>query len=493
MLWVRSDVPAGSVFAKAVETETVYSDVMRPLFPVFPLLRYGVAMLLLLPGLVMAAPVIVLKVDGVIAPASADFIERGLRDAAAENPSLVILQVDTPGGLDSSMRQIIREILASPVPVAVFVAPSGARAASAGTYILYASHIAAMAPGTNLGAATPIRIDGLPEQPRPRAEPETKPETSPDSNTTGRDQKIQDDARFPVEDTMSRKAVHDAAAYIRSLAQLRGRNADWAERAVREAVSLSAVEALNLKVIDYIAADVPELLKQVNNRKVLVLGREQVLDTTSATIRFVEPDWRTQLLAVITNPSVAYILMLIGIYGLFFELSNPGFVLPGVAGAICLLLALYSFQLLPVSYTGVALILLGIAFMAAEAFFPSFGALGIGGIIAFAVGSLMLIETNLPGYGIPLSLVAGVTLASVVFLVFVIGIARKAHRSPVVSGREALIGAIGEMLEDAPAEGMARVQGELWKVRCAQPLLRGQKVRVTGIDGLVLQVTAAER
>jgi membrane-bound serine protease (ClpP class) len=292
---------------------------------------------------------------------------------------------------------------------------------------------------------------------------------------------------------MSRKAVHDAAAYIRSLAQLRGRNADWAERAVREAVSLSAVEALNLKVIDYIAADVPELLKQVNNRKVLVLGREQVLDTTSATIRFVEPDWRTQLLAVITNPSVAYILMLIGIYGLFFELSNPGFVLPGVAGAICLLLALYSFQLLPVSYTGVALILLGIAFMAAEAFFPSFGALGIGGIIAFAVGSLMLIETNLPGYGIPLSLVAGVTLASVVFLVFVIGIARKAHRSPVVSGREALIGAIGEMLEDAPAEGMARVQGELWKVRCAQPLLRGQKVRVTGIDGLVLQVTAAER
>jgi membrane-bound serine protease (ClpP class) len=242
-----------------------------------------------------------------------------------------------------------------------------------------------------------------------------------------------------------------------------------------------------------VAADVPELLKQINNRKVSVLGREQVLDTASATIRIVEPDWRTQLLAVITDPSVAYILMLIGIYGLFFELSNPGFVLPGVAGAICLLLALYSFQLLPVSYTGVALILLGIAFMIAEAFLPSFGALGIGGVVAFAAGSLMMIETDLPGYGIPLSLVAGVTLASAIFLVFVVGAALKAYRSPIVSGREALVGATGEMLEDAAVEGMALVQGELWKVRCAQPLLRGQKVRVTGIEGLVLQVISAEK
>jgi membrane-bound serine protease (ClpP class) len=476
---------------------------MRLLFPVFPLLRLlqlGSAMLLLLPGLIAAAPVMVLKVDGVIAPASADFIERGLRDAAAEGASLIVLRMDTPGGLDSSMRRIVREILASPVPVAAFVAPSGARAASAGTYILYASHIAAMAPGTNLGAATPVRIGGSPEQPRPGAEPRTDPETKPGAGAESsasqhgaKTGETRDKDNLPLEDAMSRKTVHDAAAYIRSLAQLRGRNADWAERAVREAVSLSAAEALDLKVIDYVAADVPELLKQVNNRKVSVLGREQVLDTASAMVRIVEPDWRTQLLAVITDPSIAYILMLIGIYGLFFELSNPGFVLPGVAGAICLLLALYSFQLLPVSYTGIALILLGIAFMIAEAFFPSFGALGIGGIIAFAAGSLMLIETDLPGYGIPLSLVAGVTLASAVFLVFVVGAALKAYRSPIVSGREALVGATGEMLEDAAAEGMARVQGELWKVRCAQPLLRGQKVRVTGIDGLVLQVTSAEK
>lgn len=488
------------ISAKAVKGETVYSNFMRLHFPAFPLLRllrYGSAMLLLLPGLIMAAPVVVLKVDGVIAPASADFIERGLHDAATEGAHLIVLQMDTPGGLDSSMRRIIREILASPVPVAAFVAPSGARAASAGTYILYASHIAAMAPGTNLGAATPVRIEGLPEQPRPRPEPhpepETRPETSPESSASQHDPKIGSEDKLPPEDAMSRKAVHDAAAYIRSLAQLRGRNADWAERAVREAASLSAAEALNLKVIDYVAADVPELLKQLNNKKVSVLGREQVLDTASATIRIVEPDWRTQLLAIITDPSVAYILMLIGIYGLFFELSNPGFVLPGVAGAICLLLALYSFQLLPVSYTGAALILLGIAFMIAEAFLPSFGALGIGGVVAFAAGSLMLIETDLPGYGIPLSLVAGVTLASAAFLVFVVGAALKAYRSPVVSGREALVGATGEMLEDAAVEGMALVQGELWKVRCAQPLSRGQKVRVTGIDGLVLQVTSVDK
>jgi membrane-bound serine protease (ClpP class) len=380
---------------------------------------------------------------------------------------------------------MIKDILASPVPVATFVAPSGARAASAGTYILYASHIAAMAPGTNLGAATPVAIGGD-SGPEPQKE---KPETA------DKEKKSEE-----LKDAMSRKQVQDASAYIRSLAQLRGRNAEWAERAVREAVSLSADEALKIKVIDFVASDLPHLMKQLDERKVHVAGQDRVLDLDEAQIVTIEPDWKSKFLAVITDPSIAYILMLVGIYGLFFEFSNPGYVLPGVIGGISLLLALYAFQLLPVSYAGLALIALGLAFMIAEVFFPSFGALGIGGLIAFVVGSIILIDTDLPGYGIPLTLIGSVAVASALFVLLVVTMALKARRRPVVSGREEIIGSTGEVLSDFDVsagagqayEGWARVHSETWRVRSAQPMKRGTKVKVVAINGLTLEVVDAK-
>jgi membrane-bound serine protease (ClpP class) len=397
-------------------------------------------------------PVLLVPLEGAIGPASADFVSRAIKRAARDKAELVIVRMDTPGGLDTSMRSLIKDILASPVPVATFVAPSGSRAASAGTYILYASHIAAMAPGTNLGAATPVAIGG------------------------GGAQKG-DSKDKAQEDTMTRKVTNDAVAYIRGLAEMRKRNADWAEKAVRESVSLSAQQALKLKVIDHVAADVPELLKK--------LGK------ADAPVVEVEVDWRTRVLGVLTNPAIAYIMILVGIYALIFEFMNPGLVLPGVVGAICLLLALYAFHLLPVNYAGLALILLGIAFMIAEAFLPAFGSLGVGGLIAFVIGSVILLdEPDLPGFEIPYGLIAGVTVASAAFLFFVIGLAVRNRKRPVVTGREYLIGARAEALEDFDAEGWARVQGETWRVRSGAPVRRGQRLRVTSIDGLILTVEA---
>jgi len=429
------------------------------------------------PPAASATGVVLLTLDGAVSPATADYVVRGIRRAAADSAGLVVLRMDTPGGLDKAMRSIIKEILASPVPVAVFVAPSGARAASAGTYLLYASHVAAMAPATNLGAATPVQI-GVPGAPR----------EEPGTGAKGKDKSDKAKAA-PPRDASSEKAIQDAAAYIRGLAQLRGRNVDWAERAVREAVSLSAEEALKLKVVDLIAADVDDLLKRLDGRKVTVLGTERTLATAGAAVVELAPDWRSRLLAVIADPSVAIILLMIGFYGLIFEFMNPGMFVPGVAGGICLLLALFALQLLPVNYAGLGLILLGIAFIVAEVFLPSFGVLGIGGTAALVIGAIILIDTDVaPDYALSMPYVVGLGVVSSVLMFFVVTMALRARRQPLVSGREEMIGAQGVVLEDTQTEGRARVHGENWLIASRVPLTRGQRVRVTAMEGLTLQV-----
>ncbi len=423
-----------------------------------------------------AAMVRVLTVEGAISPGSADYLLRGIDKAIEEQAHLIVIEMDTPGGLDTAMRDIIKAILASPVPVATYVSPRGARAASAGTYILYASHIAAMAPATNLGAATPVElVPAGGDKPAP-----DKPGASPPEAAKPAD--------APPGDAKMRKAVHDAAAYIRGLAELRGRNAEWAERAVREAVSLPASEALELKVIDLVATGLDDLLKQLNGRVVKMNGETVTLDTTNATIERVQPDWRSRLLAVIGDPGIAYILMLLGIYGLIYEFSNPGMLFPGVVGGICLLLGLFALQVMPINYVGLALIMLGIVLMISEAFMPSFGALGLGGIVAFVIGSVMLIDTDVPGYGIPWALIIPVAVASGLFSFFVVGMAIKARARPVVTGAEEMIGATGEILDDMEHEGWAHIHGERWRVRSKVPLKRGGRVRVRARHDLILDV-----
>ncbi len=451
---------------------------------------FGLFLIACLGRAAASVPVVaVLNVDGAISPGTADYIVRGLKSADEEQAQLVVLKMDTPGGLDTAMRQIIKQIIASPVPVAAYVAPEGARAASAGTYILYASHIAAMAPATNLGAATPISIGiggiGSPPDAGDKAHQDGK---AGEQQKNGNASSAVGEAATTTT-AMERKQVNDAAAYIRSLAQMRGRNVAWAEQAVRQAVSLSADEALKLKVIDVIANDVPDLLRQLDGRKVNVLGMERTLNLAGARIVTLDPDWRSRLLSVLADPSIAYLLMLAGIFGLFFEFSNPGFVLPGVTGAISLLLALFAFQMLPVSYAGLGLIFLGLIFMASEMFMPSFGVLGIGGIISFVIGSVMLIDTDIPGYGIPWVVIVPVALASALFIFLVASMALKARGRPVVSGREEMIGGIGEVLEGFDGkDGWAQVHGETWHIRSRQPLVQGQRVRVVRMDGLILEV-----
>jgi membrane-bound serine protease (ClpP class) len=420
----------------------------------------------------VARRAVVLEIDGAVGPAVADYVVSELGALKPDDTGLFVLRLDTPGGLDTSMRAIIRAILASPIPVAVYVAPSGARAASAGTYILYAGAIAAMAPGTNLGAATPIQIGKLPSP--PAGQPE-KPAAGDTDTRQG-------------QDTESRKMVNDAVAYIRSLAELHGRNADWAAEAVRGAASLPALEAQKLQVVDVIASDVPELLRKIDGRTAIVAGRTERLATAGLEVVTVNPGWRTELLAVVTDPNIAYLLMLLGILGLVLELSTPGAVLPGVIGGISLLTALFAFNLLPIDYAGAALVLLGLALMVAEAFIGAFGAIGAGGIVAFAMGSIIMFRRTAAGPGLSLPLVAAATVVAAGFLILALSLLLRARRRRVITGREAMIGAKGDAVEWRKSEGTIRVKGEIWRARASRPLRPGEHIRVVAREGLILTV-----
>jgi membrane-bound serine protease (ClpP class) len=425
------------------------------------LLALGSALAL---GVATAAPApesrtgVLIPVSGPIGPATSDFFVRQLHQAQDEGAALVVVTLDTPGGLDTSMREMVQAILASDVPVATFVAPSGARAASAGTFILYASHIAAMAPATNLGAATPVPIGG------------------------------QSATAKGSESALERKSVNDAVAYIQSLAHLRGRNAAWAEKAVREGASLPSDEALSGGVIDVVATDLPELLKAIDGRVVKLQTRETTLATGGLLLHDVQPDWRTDLLSLITNPNVAYLLMLIGIYGLLLEGYHPGTVLPGVVGAICLLLALFAFQVLSVNYAGLALIALGVLLIVAESFVPSFGALGIGGIVAFVIGSIMLLDSGVPGFSIAWQLIGAMGLMGALVLLGIVSFAVRARRRPVVSGVEGLLRERAQAVESFEREGLVRAHGEIWSAVSREPIREGQLVRILAVKGLRLEI-----
>ncbi|MCC5971329.1 MAG: nodulation protein NfeD [Pararhodobacter sp.] len=434
-----------------------------------------------------AAPVMVLTAQGAVSPAMSDYIRRNLDTAAARSSPLVVLKLDTPGGLDTSMRDIIQAILASPVPVATWVAPQGARAASAGTFIMYASHIAAMAPATNLGAATPVSLTG------PASGDDGQGSRWPFGSSQDDDEATEgeDPPAAPRQPGSASeiKVMNDAIAYIRGLAELRERNADWAESAVRDGESLSASAALAVGVIDILAADLGSLLEQIDGQSVVMgTGATLTLETAGLDHETVTPDWRTAALSVITNPNVALILMLVGVYGIIFEFLNPGVLLPGTIGGISLLLGLYALALLPISYAGVGLILLGLALIVAEAFAPSFGVLGIGGTAALVLGAVILIDTDAPGFAVSVPVIAGVAVAGLVSTLIVARLAARSYRARVVSGVEDMIGADAKVMDWQGGEGHVWVHGERWQARGPAALGAGDMVRVTRIDGLVLQV-----
>jgi membrane-bound serine protease (ClpP class) len=416
---------------------------------------------------------LLVDIDGAIGPASVRHVANAIHAAQQDRANeLIILRMNTPGGLVTSMREMIAAIIASRVPVVGYVAPSGARAASAGTYILYATNIAAMAPGTNVGAATPISL-GLPGV--PNSDPAKKK-----------------DAEDGVpQDTHEAKSVNDAVAFIRSLAELRGRNVKWAEAAVRKAVSISANEALRLGVIDVIADDIENLLASIDGFKVKIGKTEQTLATKGLTVKPVEPDALTEVLNIITDPNVALILMMIGVYGLIFEFATPGSIGPGVVGAICLVLGLYALNQLPFNYAGLALLLIGIVCMTAEAFTPTFGVLGLGGLVAFVLGAAFLIDTDVPAFQLSWWVIGGTALASALVLTLLLGYVWRMMRRPVAGGELGLVGREARVMDWSGMAGHVFVHGERWAARAPEPLSEGQSVRVLRLDGLTLVVSAS--
>jgi membrane-bound serine protease (ClpP class) len=440
---------------------------------------------------------LVIEIDGAIGPATTRLIENALAEAENRGATLAVLRIDTPGGLVTSTRDIIRAITGAPVPVVGYVAPSGARAASAGTYIMYATHLAAMAPGTNIGAATPVQMGGAPGLPgsEPQNEDGGDQGDGGQSNGTegeGGESDGQTESPSQPDDPGKAKAVNDAVAFIRSLAELRGRNAEWAEKAVREAASISASEAREKGVIEIVASSMTDLMQQADGRTVEIGGAERRLDTEGIQLETFEPSTLTKVLGILANPNVAFIFMLIGIYGLIFEFANPGTIGPGVIGVICLVIGLYSLNQLPLDYAGLTLVLLGLAFMVAEALTPTFGILGFGGLAAFIIGSLFLVDTDVPEYQLSTGVIVGTALASGLLLVVVLGYAWRSQTRKVTAGPNPYIGEAATVLEWSNGEGYVRAQGDRWHARGDVDVSPGDKVEIKQIDGLTLVVGARE-